>query len=324
MIARRHTLVATAAAAAAGLAAPARAQPAWPSRPLRLIVAFAPGGFNDTIGRYVAAGLTTALGQPVVVDNRAGGGGVIGSEAGARAAPDGYTLLVASVPHVVNAALHSNLPYDPVGDFEAVSLLGSNPNLLIVHPSVPARSVAELVALVRANPGKYSYASNSIGGSSHLGMEMFRRAAGGLDIVHVPYRGSAPAMADLLTGTVHMTIDNIVFQAPFVRDGRLRALAQTGRTRNAMFPDLPTIAESGYPGFENVSWYLILAPKGTPRPIVDRLSAEIAKVLRGPDAAERLTGADLVGGTPDQAAAYLRTQYDTLTRLAREIGARAD
>jgi tripartite-type tricarboxylate transporter receptor subunit TctC len=209
--------------------------------------------------------------------NGTGSGGGIGFEAGARAAPDGYTLLVASVPHVVNAALHRSLPYDPIGDFEAVSLLGSNPNLLVVHPSVPAQSIAELVALVRANPGKYSYASNSIGGSSHLGMEMFRRAAGGLDITHVPYRGSAPAMADLLSGTVHMTIDNIFFQAPFVRDGRLRALAQSGRTRNAMFPDLPTIAESGFPGFENVSWYLILAPKGTLRPVVDRLSAVIAK-----------------------------------------------
>jgi tripartite-type tricarboxylate transporter receptor subunit TctC len=321
MIVRRHALAGTAALFAAPAA---RAQAPWPNRPLRLIVAFAPGGFNDTIGRYVAAGLSPALGQPVFVENRTGGGGVIGSEAGARAAPDGYTLLVASVPHAVNAALHRSLPYDPIGDFEAVSLLGSNPNLLVVHPSVPARSVAELVALVRANPGKYSYASNSIGGSSHLGMEMFRRAAGGLDLTHVPYRGSAPAMADLLSGTVHMTIDNIVFQAPFVRDGRLRALAQSGRTRNAMFPDLPTIAESGFPGFENVSWYLILAPKGTPRAIVDRLSAEIARVLRAPDAAQRLTGADLVGGTPEEAAAYLRAQSETLTRLARDVGARAD
>jgi tripartite-type tricarboxylate transporter receptor subunit TctC len=301
-----------------------RAQGWAPDRPIRLIVPLAPGGFNDTIARFVANGVSGPLGQPVVVDNRAGGAGIPGAEAVARATPDGQTLLVASLPHAVNAALQSTLPFDPVEDFTTVCVLAQNPNLFVVHPSVPARSLGELVALIRANPGKYSYASNSVGGSSHLGMEMFRRAAGGLDIVHVPYRGSAPAMTDLLAGNVQMTIDNLVFQAPFVREGKLRALAVTTRQRSPLFPEVPTVEESGFPGFEAASWFIILAPKGTPAPVVTRLNAEMAKVLQAPDAAEKLTGSQILALDPAASDTYYRRESEKWIGIARAVGARVD
>ncbi len=318
MIARRTLLAAT-------LATPALAQAPWtPDRPIRLIVPLSAGGFNDIIARYVAAGISGPLGQPVVVENRAGGAGVPGAEFVARAAPDGLTLMQASLPHVVNAALVANMPFDPVGDFETVCVLAQNPNLFVVHPSFPARTVQELVAVVRANPGKYTFASNSVGGSSHLGMEMFKRAAGGLDLVHVPYRGSAPAMADLLAGSVQMTIDNMSFQAPFVRDGRLRAIAVTSAQRSSFFPEVPTVQEGGFAGFEAASWFTILAPKGTPAPIVARLNAEMAKVLRGTDAAEKLPGSQILALSPAESAAYYRRESEKWVGVARAVGARAD
>ena len=216
------------------------------------------------------------------------------------------------------------MPFDPVGDFATVCALAQNPNLFVLHPSVPARTLAELVALVRANPGKYSYASNSVGGSSHLGMEMFKGAAGGLDIVHVPYRGSAPATTDLLAGNVQTTIDNLVFQAPFVREGKLRALAVTTRQRSSLFPEVPTVEESGYPGFEAASWFVILAPKGTPAPIVARLNAEMVKALRAPDAAEKLAGSQILALDPAASDAFYRRESEKWVGVARAVGARAD
>jgi tripartite-type tricarboxylate transporter receptor subunit TctC len=242
----------------------------------------------------------------------------------ARAEPDGQTLLIASLPHVVNAALQPGLPFDPVADFATICVLAQNPNLFVVHPGLPARDLPELVTLVRAAPGKYSYASNSVGGSSHLGMEMFKRAAGGLDIVHVPYRGSAPAMTDLLAGAVQMTIDNLVFQAPFVRDGRLRALAVTTRQRSALFPEVPTVEECGFPGFEAASWFTILAPKGTPAPVVARLNAEMQRALRAPDAAEKLNGSQILALDPAASDAYYRRESEKWVGIARAVGARAD
>ena len=291
------------------LATPALAQGWAPERPLRIIVPLQPGGFNDIIARFVANGISGPLGQPVVVENRPGGGGITGAEAVARAAPDGLTLLQASLPHVVNAALHATLPFDPVGDFACACMMAQNPNLFVVHPSFPARTLAELVQVVRANPGKYSFASNSVGGSSHLGMEMFRRAAG-LDMVHVPYRGSAPAMADLLAGSVQMTIDNLVFQAPFVRDGRLRGLAVSTLARSPLFPDVPTIAESGYPGFEAAAFFALLAPKGTPAPVLARLNAEIGKLLRSAEAAEKLNGSQILALDVEASQAHLRRESE--------------
>ena len=291
----------------------------YPTRPIRLIVPFATGGGNDTIARVVGQKLSARLSQQVIVDNRAGAGGVIGAELAARAAPDGYTLFLGGVgSHAINPNLHERLPYDPIKDFAPISLLASAPLILVVHPSVPANSAHELIALARARPGKLNYASNGNGSSSHLAAEMFASMTG-IDIVHIPYKGLSPALTDLLGGQVQLMFSSVVAILPHVQSGKLRALAVSGAKRLSLMPDLPTIAEAGVPGYQTSSWYGILAPAGTPRDIVSRLNAEIVKTLAEPDVRKALAseGADPVGNSPEEFAIYIQAEKDRLGKLIR-------
>lgn len=282
----------------------------YPTRPIRLIVPFAAGGGNDTVARLVGDSLAKRLGQAVVVDNRPGAGGVVGAEAAARAPADGYTLFLGGVgSHAINPNLHKDLPYDPIKDFAAVSLLASAPLILVVHPSVPAQSVQELIAYARSHPGKLNYASNGNGSSSHLAAVMFASMTG-TDMVHIPYKGLSPALTDLLSGQDQLMFSSVVAILPHVRAGKLRALAVTSRKRMALLPDIPTIAESGVANYETSSWYGILAPAGTPPEIVRRLHDEIVKVLAQDDVRNALAreGAEPVGDTPEEFTAFIRAE----------------
>ena len=283
---------------------------AYPTRPIRLIVPFAAGGGNDTVARLVGDSLGKRLGQAVVVDNRPGAGGVVGAEAAARAPADGYTLFLGGVgSHAINPNLHKDLPYDPIKDFAAVSLLASAPLILVVHPSVPAQSVQELIAYAKSHPGKLNYASNGNGSSSHLAAVMFASMTG-TDMVHIPYKGLSPALTDLLSGQDQLMFSSVVAILPHVRAGKLRALAVTSRKRMALLPDIPTIAESGVANYETSSWYGILAPAGTPPEIVRRLDDEIVEVLAQDDVRKALAreGAEPVGDTPEEFTAFIRAE----------------
>ncbi len=286
----------------------------YPTRPIRLIVPFAPGGGNDTVARLVGDSLGKRLGQPVVVDNRPGAGGVVGAESAAKAPPDGYTLFLGGVgSHAINPNLHKDLPYDPIRDFAAVSLLASAPLILVVHPSIPAQSVQQLIAYAKAHPGKLNYASNGNGSSSHLAAVMFANLAD-VDMVHIPYKGLAPALTDLLSGQDQLMFSSVVAILPQVRAGKLRALAVTSRKRMALLPDMPTIAESGLPAYETSSWYGILAPAGTRPEIVRRLHDEIVKVLQQDDVRQALAreGAEPVGNTPEEFTEFIRAEGQRL------------
>src|SRR6266850_4195487 len=240
----------------------------YPRKPVRLIVPFAPGGGNDTVARTIAQQMSASLGQQIVIDNRSGAGGVVGAELAAKAPPDGYTLFLGGVGSLaVNPNLHARLPYDPLKDFAPITLIASAPSVLVVHPSVPARTIAQFTALAKANPGKLNYASNGNGSSAQLAAVMYESMAG-VAMVHVPYKGLAPALVDLLSGEVQAMFSSLVAIVPHIRAGRLRALAVTGRRRTPLLAEVPTLAESGLPGYEAGSWYGILAPAGTPREII--------------------------------------------------------
>jgi tripartite-type tricarboxylate transporter receptor subunit TctC len=313
------------AAIAAFLSFSAAAQ-SYPSKPIRLIVPFAAGGGNDNVARLVGRRLADGLGQPVVVDNRPGAGGVVGAELAAKSAPDGYTLFLGGVgSHAINPNLHDKLPYDPIKDFAPVALLAQAPLVLVVHPSVPAKSVAELTAYARAHPGKLNFASNGNGSSSQLAAVMFDSMAG-VEMVHVPYKGLSPALADLLSGQVQLMFSSVVAILPHVKAGKLRGLAVTGAKRLASLPELPTIAESGLPGYEASSWYGILAPAGTPRDIVMKLNAELAKALEQPEVRNSLLaeGAEPVGGSPEAFAAHIRAEKERLGKLIRDAKIRLE
>jgi tripartite-type tricarboxylate transporter receptor subunit TctC len=313
------------AAIAALLLNPAFAQ-TYPSKPIRLIVPFAAGGGNDAVARLVGKRLADGLGQPVVVDNRPGAGGVVGAELAAKAAPDGYTLFLGGVgSHAINPSLHEKLPYDPVKDFAPVELLAQAPLVLVVHPSVPARDIAEFIAYARAHPGKLNFASNGNGSSSQLAAVMFDSMAG-VDMVHVPYKGLSPALTDLLSGQVQLMFSSVVAILPHIKSGKLRGLATTGAKRLASLPELPTIAESGLPGYEASSWYGILAPAGTPRDIVMKLNAGLTAALEQPEVRASLVneGAEPVGGTPEQFAAHIRSEKERLGKLIRDAKIRLE
>jgi tripartite-type tricarboxylate transporter receptor subunit TctC len=301
----------------------AQAYPA--SRPIRLIVPYVPGGGVDFVGRTVAQKLGETWNHPVIVENRPGAGTNIGSELVARAAPDGYTLLVGGVPNTANMTLMKKMPYDVAKDFAPVCRLTTAPNVLVVHPSVPAKSVKELVALAKAHRGQLTYASAGVGSSNHLSGELFRIMAG-VDIVHVPYKGGGAAVTDLLAGQVSMYFSTTPSSMPFVRAGRLRALAVTSARRSAVVPDVPTIAESGLPGFEQSAWHGILAPAGTPLAIVGRLNDELVRILHMPDTAERLAaqGVDVVASSPAEFAAFIRQDVAKYAKLIRTAGIRVD
>ena len=311
---------------AAAPPAPAGAQTAaeWPSRPVRFILPYPPGGPTDIMGRVVAQALTRDLPQPVVVENRAGAAGAIGTEAVARAAPDGATFLVNASAHVIVPHL-VRVPYDALADFAPVTNIATVPLMLVVTPGLPVRSVAELIAHAKANPGRLSFASSSNGGAPHLAGELFKLMAG-LDMAHVPYRGSGQAVPDLIAGNVQVMFDSMPSSAGAVREGRLRALAVTTAGRQAAFPDLPTVAEAGVPGYEIATWYAIWAPARTPAEIVAKLHAAVAAGLRGPEARERMAalGAEPVADAPEGFARFVGAEFERWGRLVRDARIKAD
>jgi tripartite-type tricarboxylate transporter receptor subunit TctC len=311
---------------AVALPAPVAAQPApaataaaWPARPVRIIVPTSPGGGTDIVTRVIAARVGEGLGQPVVVENRPGAGQVLGTELVARSAPDGYTQLMAASAIVLNQVLAKQPPYDILRDFIPVTLAASLPHVLTVHPSLPVKSVKDLIALARARPGQLNYSSAGAGTSLHMAMELFRSMAG-LDIVHVPYKGAGPATADLLAGHVQLATPNTLTVVPHLRSGRLRAIGVTGAKRAAALPEVPTIAEAGVPGYEAIFWYALFAPAGTPREAVGRTHVEVAKALRLPDVGRRLAddGAEPGGMPPEAFAAFIRAEIGKWGRVVRE------
>lgn len=297
----------------------------YPAKPVRVIVPFPPGAGADITTRLFAPRLSEVLGQAVVVENRAGAAGNIGAEVVARAAPDGYTLLTAPASIAISQTLYKKLPFDLLRDFQAVSMLASVPFVLVVHPSLPVTSVKDLIALAKARPGQINYASTGNGSSPHLTAEMLKMQAR-IDAVHVPYKGTPLAVTDLLTGQVSFMFANALSMLPHVNSGRLRALAVTSAKRNAATPQLPTMTESGLPGFESGTWYAVLAPAGTPREVVARLSAEIGKLTQHPDTREKLAaqGAEALTMTPGETAAYLRSEVAKWGKVVEASGARVD
>jgi len=324
----RHACVLAAAVtiAAVALSAGAQTSSSYPTKPIRLVVPFPPGGATDIMARAVAQKLTDAWGQSVIVDNRPGAGGNIGSELVAKAAPDGYTLEMGTVgTHAINPSLYAKMPYDHVKDFVPVILVAGVPNVLVVNPSVPAKSVQELIAYAKANPGRLNFASSGSGTSIHLSGELFKLMAG-VQMTHVPYKGSAPALQDLLGGQVQLMFDNLPPSLPQIKAGKLRALAVTTAARAPALPDVPTIAESGLPGFEASSWFGVLAPAGTPPAIVTRLNTEIAAWLATPEAREKMVavGAVIAGGTPEDFARHIATETAKWAKVVQESGAKVD
>ena len=320
------TRLAAAAIAAIGvLTAPLATAQAYPSKPVRLIVPFPPGGVTDIVGRLLAQKLGDALGQQVVVENRGGAAGAIGAAAAAKSAPDGYTLLMATATHAINATLVPNPNFDLVKDLAPVSLAASVPLLLAVHPSVPAKDVKELVAWAAARPGQANFASGSTGSASHLAGEMLKSAAK-IDMVHVPYKGGSLAIQDLVAGQVGLMFENMPSILPFVQSGRLRGIAVTSARRSATTPELPTMIESGYPGFEAGSWYGLFAPAGTPREIVARLNADMDKALRQPETRKLLSqqGAEPIGNSEAEFAAFIQAEIAKWGRVIRAAGVKVD
>jgi tripartite-type tricarboxylate transporter receptor subunit TctC len=319
-------LIAAATAAELLAATPrALAQP-YPNRPVRMIVPFPPSGSTDIVARIVAQELSERLGQQVVVDNRGGAGGIIGMDLVAKAAPNGYTVLMdTSITHTVGVSLHSKLPYNVLTDFAPVTMAASVPLLMVVNPSVPARSVKELIAYAKANPRKLNYSSPGNGTSGHLAGEMFKSMAG-IDIVHVPYKGGGPAVTDLIGGQVQLTIISAVATLPHVKSGKLRALAITSVARAPDLPEIPTVAESGLPGYEVVLWYGVFVPKNTPRAIVIRLNQDVVALVQTPEFRERLSseGGRAVGNTPDEFNEIVRADIAKWAKVVKQAGIKVD
>lgn len=327
---RRRTTVFTLAPAAlvvaAGLSASCRAQ-AYPARPIRIVVPYPPGSGTDIVARLLAQKISENWGQQVIVDNKPGAGAIVGVEAVARAAPDGYTIGIGDTgPLAINPALYDKLPYNPATDFVAITHVANLPFVLVVHPSLPAKTVPELIALAKSQPGKLNYASVGNGSAVHLASELFKRVAG-VDIVHIPYKGSAPALNGLLAGEVSLMFVNLFSSVPHLQSGRLRVLAVASPQRTAMLPDLPTIAEAGLPGYGFLAWFGIVAPAGTPEPIIDKLNAEFRRVLALPDVRDRMLsqgGTEPVGGTSAQFAELMRSDIARWAVIVKESGAHVD
>ncbi len=316
-------VIVTVSVLAAGQAQ-AQAVENYPNKPIRLVVGFPPGGAADILGRISAQQLTAALGQQVGVDNRGGAGGLVAPETAVKAVPDGYTLLFTSIPHVINPHLYRKVNYDAIRDFTPVIQVVAVPLMMASHASLPANSVKELVAYAKAHPGQINYASAGSGSSSHLAMELFKTMAG-VDLVHIPYKGTGPLLTDLIAGQVKLTIASAVPLAPPVKAGRLRGLAVTSPTRSAAFPDLPAVAET-VPGYEVVNWFGILAPAGTPQVVVARINTALSKALRSPDLVKTLNarGADAAGGTPEDFGKVIKADFAKWGKVVKESGARVD
>jgi tripartite-type tricarboxylate transporter receptor subunit TctC len=298
---------------------------AYPNRPIRLIVPFPPGGSVDTVARLLAPKLSESLGQPIVIDNRSGASGNIGSEAVARAKPDGYTLLLNTLPFVVNPSISRHTPYDVIGDFAPISLISSSPSLLAVHPSTPARSVAELLALAKAKPGALNYSAAGTGTNPHVAGELFN-LLGNVDIVAIQYKGGGPALTAGVAGEVGITIPGISEGTPYVKSGRIIALGITSRKRSPVLPDVPTIAEAGLPGYEFLTWHGLLAPKGTPQAVVTLLNEKIRQLLAQPEQAKQFEkiGQDIIASTPEEFSAHLKSELEKWARVVKERRLRAE
>ena len=297
----------------------------YPTRPIRLIVPFPPGGTTDVLARLIGPRLTEVFKQPVVIDNRSGASGMIGADAIARASGDGHTFGFIISTHAISPALFAKSPFDPVRDFAPITLAISVANVISVHPSVPATSLAELVTLAKARPGKLSFGSAGTGTAVHLTGELFKSVAH-VDITHVPYKGGGPALADLIAGQIPMGVQNITTIVPFVRGGRIRALGISSLERSPALPEVPTVASQGFPGFEAKEWYGLVAPGGTPRATVTRLNQEIVRIINSPDVRSRLLdlGADIVGDSPDQFGALIKAELVKWSKLVKETGIRLD
>ena len=298
----------------------------YPSKPIRYIVPFPPGGGQDLVARALAPRLGEALGQPVLVDNRPGAATMLGAEVAARSAPDGYTVFMGSNTTLsINPNLYSKVPYDPIKDFAPVTRIASAPNLLVVHPSLPVRTVKELAALARTRPGQLNYGSSGAGTPAQLAGVMFGDAARA-HLVHVPYRGSGPALTALISGETQLMFSTITSTLPFVKSGRMRAIAVTSARRAQAAPEIPTVAESGYPGFEAITWYGLFVPAATPVPIIARLNAETVKVLAAPEFHDWLVGqgAEPAGSSPEDLAAYVRTELAKYAKIIKNSGMRPD
>ena len=326
-LSRRRSLQTLAASALFALgAAPSMAQTPYPSKPITMIVPFSAGGTTDILARVVGQALSTELGQSIIIDNRPGAGGNIGGQAAARAAGDGYTLFMGTVgTHAINEALYKKMPFDPVKDFAPLTRVANVPNLLVAHPSQPFKTVKEMMAYAKANPGKLNFGSSGSGSSIHLSGELFKSLAK-VDMVHVPYKGSAPAVTDLLGNQIAIMFDNLPSVIPHVRSGKLRAIAITTAKRSPELPDVPTIAEAGVPGYEAMSWFGLLAPAATPAPVLAKLSGALAKVLANPEVKKKIVdqGGEPVNETPAQFAAFIQSESVKWGKVVKSSGASLD
>lgn len=296
----------------------------WPSKPIRYIVPFPPGAFNDTLGRTLSAELSKTLGQPMVVDNRPGGNSIIGTEAAAKSPPDGYTLFGAALPFSVIQSLYKT-PFDVTRDFAPITLAGISANLLVAHPAFPANSVKELIEHARRNPGKINYGTSGNGTSVHLSMELLKSMTKTF-MLHIPYKGSAPVVTDLLAGQIDVMFDNVPNVIGHVRAGKMKALAVSTAQRSALAPEVPTVAEAGVPGYELAVWFGVLAPAGTPRDIIGRLNTEIVRILNSPEVKDRFAkqGVEVRTSTPEQFGEFVRAEVGRWAKVIKEAGIRAD
>jgi tripartite-type tricarboxylate transporter receptor subunit TctC len=304
----------------------AQAAEIYPSKPIRMIVPYPPGGASDIIARMLGQKLSGSLGQPVVIENRAGAGGNIGADAVAKAPADGYTLLMGNIgPNAISPGLYKTLPFDPIKDFTPISLVSAVPIVLVVHPSLPIKTIQDLIALATATPGRIAYASAGVGSSNHLAMELFKSMAK-VDLLHVPYKGGGPAMTDLIGGQIGIAFDTLPVVLSHVRSGKLRAIAIAGTRRSELLPGVPTVAESGLPGYSTSSWGGVMGPAGMPPAIVSRLNAEIIKVLKQSDFRERLAaeGIEVMGSTPDEFGSFLKAEISKWTNVINTAGIKAD
>jgi len=328
LVLRRCIVVAIAWVLAGGVGfapQPACAQ-AYPTKPIRLVVPFPPGGSLDVVARAIGQKLTEAWGQPVVIDNRPGAGGNIGADLVAKSAPDGYTILEGALStHAVNVSLYSKMPYDPVRDFAPITLVAITPNVLVLNPSFPANSVPELIAYAKAHPGGLSFGSGSNGSAGHLAGELFKTAAG-VDMVHIPYKGGAPALQALLAGDTQLMFDNLANSTPQLKAGKLKALAVTTAKRSALAPELPTLAETGLPGFDIYTWWGFMAPAGTPKEIIAKWNGEVTRILATPEmkAFFAQQGAEPAPTTPEQFAALIRSEIPKYAKIVKDSGAKVD
>ena len=298
----------------------------YPNKPIRFVVPYAPGGASDVTARLLGQKMTEAWGQTVAVDNRPGANGIVALEFVTKSPADGYTILMANLgPNAINPAVYSKLPYDPIKGFAPVTLTTLVPNILVINPYLPARNLKDVFALARSKPGQMSYGTGGHGSSNHLSMELLKSMAG-VQITHVPYKGDVPAMIDAMAGQIEMSVPTVVAASPYVKSGKLRAIAVTSVKRVAALPEVPTIAEAGVPGFESVSWGGVMAPGGTPAPVINKLNTEIVRILRLPDMQERLQalGAEVVGSSPAEFANYLETEIARWSKVARAAGVKLD